>query len=588
MRTPSSAPSPDASPLARVRAMTQRILIITGVFSLAVNLLMLTLPLYMLQVFDRVLASESMDTLLVLSAIALFALLVQGILDAIRSMALTVLGREVESQLSGYALSQSVISRAKFGQPGGQALRDLAALRGFLASNGLIPLLDAPWIPVFLAAVFILNPMVGWLAIAGSVILIAAAIANEYFSRGMLLKAASEEAQATRNADLSVQNADVIEAMGMLPSVVRRFHLKNTPAREAQTRAAFTNASFSGGSKAFRFALQIGVLGVGAYAALQGEMTPGAMIAASILVGRALAPVDMAIGQSRMATTALGAYRRVTAQLQTDPFANRGASGMPEPTGTLNVQDVTFLYPGQQEPILRNISFQLEPTDILGIVGPAAAGKSTLARLLTGVQAPNYGHIRLDGVEMSAWAPEERGQFMGYLPQTVELFSGSVAENIARMRIEEAWSEESVPAPVVEAARLVGAHQMILALPNGYATEIGHGGASLSGGQRQQVALARAAYGDPKFVVLDEPNSNLDQVGDAAFAHAVQTLKAHGATVVIVSHRPNIMQHADKMLVMNQGQVSMFGPREDVLPKLLNVAPQGDRSVHVMPRPGSA
>ena len=576
------------SPLTRVRSTSRRILIITGIFSLAVNLLMLTLPLYMLQVFDRVLASESMDTLLVLSAIALFALLVQGILDAIRSMALTVLGREVESQLSGYALSKSVIARARYGQQGSQSLRDLSTLRGFLASNGLIPLLDAPWIPVFLAAVFLLNPLVGWLAIVGSVLLIAGAIANEYLSRGLLLKAAEEEAQAARNADLSVQNADVIEAMGMLPQVVKRFHRLNTPARAAQTRAAFTNARFSGGSKAFRFALQIGVLGVGAYAALQGDMTPGAMIAASILVGRALAPVDMAIGQSRMATTAWGAYKRVTAQLQTDPFENRGASGMPEPVGALTVEEVTFLYPGQQEPILKNISFGIGAADVLGIVGPAAAGKSTLARLLTGVQAPNYGHIRLDGVEMSAWAPEERGQFMGYLPQTVELFSGTVAENIARMRIEETWSEEAVPAPVVEAARLVGAHQMILALPNGYATEIGHGGASLSGGQRQLVALARAAYGNPKFVVLDEPNSNLDQIGDSAFAHAVQTLKSRGATVVIVSHRPNIMQHVDKMLVMNQGQVSMFGPRDEVLPKLLNVASQGDRSVSVMPRPGPA
>ena len=360
-------------------------------------------------------------------------------------------------------------------------------------------------------------------------------------------------------------NAHVIEAMGMMPNLVKRWHSKNAEMLDFQARASTRAGAITATSRFIRQGLQIGVLGAGAWLALGGEITAGMMIAAAILMSRALAPVEQAIGSWKSAIAAREAYQRVRDQLAATPV--RGAEmPLPRPEGQLAVEGVTYLHPGAAEATLRGVSFRLEPGEVLGLIGPTAAGKTTLAALLVGIAKPRVGHVRLDGADMADWAGEDLGRHIGYLPQDIELFAGTVRDNIARMG-------EADPESVISAAQLAGVHEMILQLPNAYETEIGEAGAALSGGQRQRIALARSVFGHPRFVVLDEPNASLDAAGEEALINAIVTLKERGTTLVVITHRPSILRHVDKALVLRTGTVEAFGPPSEVLPTVTRAQP---------------
>ena len=531
-----------------------------AVFSAGVNVLMLTAPLYMLQVFDRVLASRSTDTLLMLSLIAGVALLTLAALEGVRSFSLLHISSWLDARLGSSVLQASIASALRKGQsPSAQGLRDLSTFRTFVGGPSMFPIMDAPWTPLFIAVVFMLNPILGWMALGGALVLLVLALTNETATRGLLQRAGDAQIQAMDEAEAAVLNADVIEAMGMMADLTRKWHGRSREALQLQSRASARSGIITAVSKFIRLALQVGMLGVGAWLVIQNELTPGGMIAGTILLGRALAPVDQAIVSWKALIAARAAYQRVKTQLA----GRRGRPGqgmsLPQPTGQVRCEGVTFTHPDTQEPTLRNIDFDLPAGKVLGLIGPTASGKTTLARLLVGNLTPQSGHVRLDGMDIAQWASADRGRHVGYLPQDVELFDGSVKENIARMT-------DGKPDTVVSAARLAGVHDMILRLPQGYDTQIGSAGAALSGGQRQRVALARAVYGEPCFIVLDEPNSNLDQAGVEALSSALVALKRRGATVVLVAHQPSLVREADYLMVLAEGSVKLAGPRDEVIP----------------------
>ena len=536
------------------------------VFSLFINVLMLTAPLYMLQIFDRVIAARSEDTLLYLTLIAGVALLTLAALEMSRTRIMVGLGTWLDQRLSGTVLEGSIgKSVAAAGTPSIQGLRDLSTIRTFLTGSEMFPILDSPWTPIFIAAIFMMHPILGWLSLGGAIVLFGLAIANDLATRNLLRRSGGASFTALRQAESAVRNAHVIEAMGMMPNLVGRWRAKNTEMLDLQARASRRAGAITATSKFIRQCLQISVLGTGAWLMLGGEITAGIMIASSILMARALAPIEQAIGSWRSAIAARGAYERVRDQLATTRV--RGAKiTLPRPEGRLKVEGVTFFHPDGVAPTLGGVSFELEPGEALGLVGSTAAGKSTLAALLVGIAKPRLGHVRLDGADMADWAAEDLGRHIGYLPQDIELFAGTVRDNIARMG--EADSES-----VISAAQLAGVHELILQLPSGYETEIGEAGAVLSGGQRQRIALARAVFGHPRFVVLDEPNASLDAAGEEALINAIAALKKRGATVVVIAHRPSILRHVDKALVLRAGAVEAFGPPSQVLPTVTRAQP---------------
>ena len=425
----------------------------------------------------------------------------------------------------------------------------------------MIPLLDAPWMPIFLLAIFALHPLLGLVGVFGAVALLALVLGAEIATRRPVLRAIGLAIETTDTAEGTVRNADVIEAMGMLPAVIRRWHQAQQETLGLQGKVARRNVTIGALAKFLRLGLQLGVFGIGAYLAIHNELTAGAMIAASILMGRALAPLEMAIGGWRSAVGAFGAYRRVRSQLEASPIA-RSSMSLPTPHGALTVEAASYTYPGQQRPLLKSVSFALGSGQALGILGPAGAGKTTLARLLAGTLRPQVGHVRLDGVEVASLSPRDRLTAIGYIPQNVQLFRGSVRDNITRF-------EDATDQQVVEAAQLVGAHEMILHLPQGYETQVGDAGQALSGGQRQWVALARAVYAVPKLLVLDEPGSSLDPQGEAALTDAVKRLKAMGITIVIIAHRGPVLRQLDSLLLLRNGQVERTGPLRQLLPTLV-------------------
>jgi len=537
-----------------------------ALFTFGINLLMLTAPLYMMQVFDRVLLSRSAETLILLTLIAFLALLVMGGLDAVRGFLMVRISDWLDRCLAGVLLADSIAAPLRGGgEASVQSLRDLSTYRTFLTGPAMFPILDAPWSPIFIGVIFLLHPMLGWVSLFGAALLFILAVANERATATLLQKSSAASMTAMRQAETAARNADVIEAMGMMPNLLRRWGGQHNAGLDLQARASYRSGSITASSKVIRLMLQVGIMGVGAWLVTQQELFPGGMIAASILMGRALAPVEQAIGSWRSAIAARNAYRRIKKQLEQAPLPD-AAMRLPPPEGRLSIENVAYAYPGAEHPVLRNVTFQLEPGEVLGLIGPSAAGKSTLAQLLVGNVRPAVEHVRLDGADMAKWQPEDKGRYIGYLPQDVELFSGRVRDNIARM------TDDDSPA-VVEAARLAGVHEMILRMPGGYETEIGLGGAALSGGERQRVALARAVYGTPRFVVLDEPNASLDAEGERALLVAMDALKKLGVTMVVIAHRPSILRHVDKILVLRNGGVSLFGPRDEVIPKVSGSEP---------------
>jgi PrtD family type I secretion system ABC transporter len=549
------------TPLRRALRACRRQFVLVGLFSGVVNLLQLTTSIYMMQVFDRVLATRILDTLLYLSLIAVAAVLVLALLEAVRGQVMQRLASWVEHRVAPEGFVRAIESTLRGRPYRMEALRDLAVCRGYLGSPGALSLYDVPWVPVYLAVIFLLHPVMGWIAVGGALLLFALTLTSELSTSRLLREANTAAMTSQRRADAISRNAEVIDSMGMLPSVIGRWRESVAAISEPQQRAADRAAVLLAATKFFRLAVQIAILGVGAYLVLMQELTSGASIAGSIIMGRALAPVEQMIGGWKQLVHARQAYRRLTGFLSMPRIRPPGLP-LPEPTGRLAVERVTFGFPGQSSAIIKGVSFNLAPGESLAVIGPSAAGKTTLIRLLIGTTQPSAGTVRLDGADVFTWQREDFGRHVGYLPQDVELFDGTVLMNIARMG-------EADPEAVFEAAKLAGCHEMILRLPQGYDTEIGDGGQHLSGGQRQLIGLARAMFGRPKMVVLDEPNSNLDGDAEQALIRGLEALKAQGTTVVLVSHRPTLVQGVDKVLLLRDGAAEAFGPRAEVLKRLM-------------------
>ena len=532
------------------------------VFSFFVNLLAFVGPLYMLQVYDRVLGSRNIGTLVALTIIAGFLLMVYAALEKIRSSILVRLGLlfadKAKSPLFDTVLRGTIV------QPGtnqAQALRDLDTIREFLTGTGLIAFCDAPWVPVFVAGCFIMHPWFGYVAGVGALLIFALALANELLTRNQLKDASRSSVLAHSYAAATFRNADVLYAMGMLKGLRDRWSDRHSEGLQLQAGASDRAGFLVAFSKFVRAFLQVAILGVGAYLTVNQETSAGAMVAASIIMGRALAPVEIAVGQWKTFLAARSAYERISNLVKMLPEEGEKIALRP-PQGLISVENILVIPPGGKEPVIREVSFALQPGEVLGIIGPNAAGKSSLARALVGVWRPAVGQVRIDGSELAHWNRDQLGPYIGYLPQDIELFSGTLAENISRFGEHD---EEKLFA----AAEMAGVHELVQGLPDGYNTQVGEGGLALSGGQRQRIGLARALYGKPPLVILDEPNASLDSEGEAALMEAIQELKRARSTVVVITHKTAMLAAVDKLLVLAAGRVSAFGGRLEVLSRLM-------------------
>ncbi|MFS2214838.1 type I secretion system permease/ATPase [Telluria sp. Tellsp104] len=532
-----------------------------GTFSAITNLLALVPSLYMLQVYDRVLASRNGITLLMLTLIMLGGFLLLSALEMMRSFVLVRVGAKFDMMLNKRVYTAAFEQNLKkAGGNAGQALNDLTNLRQFLTGNALFAFFDAPWFPIYLIVIFFFEPWLGLFALCGTAVLIVLAIVNEKVSRAPLSEANTMAIMAGTLATNNLRNAEVIESMGMLPNLMSRWFKLHSRFLNLQADASQKAGVVGAITKFVQSSLTSGVLGFGALLAIDGRITPGMMIAASILVGRALAPVQQVIAVWKSWASTRSAYGRLAELLNGNPERSAGME-LPKPEGILTVEGVTAAPPGAAQAVVRGLSFAIAPGDALGVVGPSGSGKSTLARLLVGVWPAAGGKVRLDGADIYSWNKGELGPNIGYLPQDIELFGGTVSDNIARFG-------EVDPEKVVDAAKRAGVHDMILHLPKGYDTPLGDAGAGLSGGQKQRLGLARAMYGDPALIVLDEPNSNLDEIGEQALVQAVLDLRRRGKTIVLITHRTSIIGATSKLLVMRDGVGQMFGPTDQVLAAL--------------------
>jgi PrtD family type I secretion system ABC transporter len=535
-----------------------------ALFSGIVNLLMLAGPLYMLQIYDRVLASRSVPTLIALSVFLVGAYAFQGTLDLIRSRVVVRAAALLDQHLA-LTVHAAVVRLAIASRHPGEAhqpVRDLDQIRAFLTGAGPIAMVDLPWIPVFLFVCFLIHPWLGTASIAGGVVLFAITLLTERASRTPARMVARDGGMRSALVEADRRNSETIVAMGMTGVLAKRWARINDQYIAAVGLATDVTSSYSSVSKVLRLLLQSLILGLGAYLVIRQELTAGAMIAASIMMGRALAPIETAIANWRVFIAARQSVTRLSDTLARVQRKD-AATALPKPVRSLEVEQVTIAAPGSPSPIVGNIRFGLKAGEALGIIGPSGAGKTSLVRVLVGIWPPAKGSVRLDGAALDQWDPELLGRHVGFVSQTVELFDGTISENIARMEI--APDAEAV----LRAAQAAGAHDMILRLPGGYDTKVGEGGAVLSGGQRQRIALARALHGDPFLVVLDEPNSNLDGDGEAALQQAIINLKARGAIVVLIAHRPAALAACDKVLLLTNGLQQNFGPRDEVLSKII-------------------
>lgn len=531
-----------------------------GLFSVFVNLLMLTGPIFMLQVYDRVLGSRSEETLAALFALVILLFAIMGTLDLARArVAVRVAARlqdRLDARVETAALRRAAV--APNDSVAANAGRDLDSIRQFLSSPVFLALFDAPWAPVFLAAVFVFHPVLGGVALIGGGVLILAALLNQLVTRQPVLQAAQAQREAERIADRFRDEAETIESLGMRGSSLGRWLQARRKALVEGVRATDVAGAFSGFGKTFRLFLQSAMLAAGAFLVLKGQLTPGAMIAASILMGRALAPIEQAIGGWALLQRALAARRRLSALLGAVPEPEP-RTALPRPRAVLEVNQLSVVPPGQTTATLRMVSFRLEPGRALGVIGPSGAGKSTLARALVGLWTPAGGTIRLDGATLDQYDPDALGRHIGYLPQRVALFDGTIAENIARL------DPDPDPEAVIKAAQRAAAHRMILDLPDGYDTRISQTGGRLSGGQIQRIGLARALYGDPVILILDEPNANLDNEGSIALNAAIRSVKEGDGAVIIMAHRPAAIQECDELMILDSGIRRALGPRDEVL-----------------------
>jgi len=539
-----------------------------ALFSGVVNLLMLAGPLYMLQIYDRVLASRSVPTLVALSIFLVGAFAFQGVLDVIRSRIVVRAATLLDWHL-GTTVHRAVVALGAQGRRGADAhqpVRDLDQIRAFLTGAGPIAIVDLPWMPFFLAICFMIHPLIGYLALAGAVLLFVLTLRMERASRNFARLINDDSGTRAAMVEAGRRNSPSVVAMGMEGALGKRWTSLNDRFVTTLARSTDIINSYGSVTKVLRFLLQSAILGLGAYLVIAQEMTAGAMIAASIMMGRALAPLEVAIANWRAFISARDSTRRLSALLAQLP-PDRTATELPKPRESLEVNQVTVAAPGSNAAIVSNVHFRITAGEILGIIGPNGSGKSSLARALVGVWPPARGTVRLDGAALDQWDPDARGRHIGYVSQTADLFQGTVAENIARMSLEPD------SAAVLRAAHAAGAHEMILRLPSGYDTVIGDGGEGFSIGQRQRIALARAFYGDPFLVLLDEPSTNLDGEGEAALQKAIRDLKARRAIVIVIAHRKSALAACDKVLVLLNGVQQAFGPRDDVLRKIATPAP---------------
>ncbi len=556
MATSNDKNSLDKPELRQALAASRSSFVSTGVFSFFINILMLAPILYMLEVYDRVLSSNSESTLLMLSLLLLFLFLVMGSLEWVRSQVLIVTGSRLEKMLG------SRVFESLFGQTlasGGnvsttQPLNDLLTLRQFLGGRALLTLFDSPWLPIYMALLFLFHPLLGTVGLIAAVILIGLAMANERATREHLKEANKLQIANNQDTQRNLRNSEVVQAMGMLPRLRERWQERQDELLGLQVKASQRGGVLATTSKTFRMMMQSVMLGLGAFLAIQGEISGGTVIAGSLLLGRALSPVDQMIASWKSFLSAREAYGRLHELLEAQPVFDVPMS-LPPPQGEVRFEHSTVMPVGAKVPILKNIDLTIEPGTSVAVIGPSAAGKSTLVRAILGLHPTVHGSIRLDGAEISHWNREELGQHIGYLPQDVELLEGTVADNIARFG-------QIDPREVIAAATAGGVHEMILQLPDGYKTQIG--GNTLSAGQRQRIGLARALYGSPQLVVLDEPNSNLDTLGDRALAKAIKELKKRGSTVIVVTHRNNILELVDKILVLNNGELVAYDHGDNV------------------------
>ena len=534
------------------------------VFSIFVNVLMLTGPLYMLQVYDRVLGSGSEPTLWALTGLMVFMFLIMGILDYARGRIMARIGARMQERLDRRVFAAAL--RRMQVVPGDPlalaAQRDLEAVQRLWASPVLIAVFDIPWAPMFLAAIFVFHPMLGWLSVAGGVFLIVITVLNQWLTKEPLRRANAATLRGEMMSDTIKQESEAVTALGMTNAAFDRWQVARKAALVQGINAADLGGVFGTISKTFRQLLQSLMLGVGAYLVLQHEIGSGAMIVGSILLGRALQPIEVAIGQWALVTRAQEGRARL-AELLTRVLPEPPHTELPRPRAILEAQSLTVVPPGEAQAVLRMISFRLEPGQAMGVIGPSGAGKSTLARALIGVWKPAGGKVRLDGAALDQYDPDTLGSYIGYLPQRITLFEGSIAENIARLQKAPDGNA------VVEAARKAGAHEMITKLPDGYDTRVQALGGRLSGGQIQRIGLARALYGNPVLLVLDEPNSNLDNEGSIALNQAIASMKAAGTAILIMAHRPAAIQECELLLVLEDGTRRAFGPRDQVLREMV-------------------
>lgn len=531
-----------------------------AMFSLAINLLYLAGPLYMMQVYDRVISSASQITLLMLTMVLLLGYAALAGLDAVRARVLTRASVRLDHQMAPRVMIAVIDRTARGGSTRSQLLRDFDTFRQFITGAGVHAVFDLPWAPIYILVIFALHPLLGAFALACCIVLILLALINELAVKSPLSEANEAASRNYIFTEMSLRNTEVVRAMGMTAGLLRRWGRDRIRMIERQVTASDRASTMQSLIRFSRLSMQSLILGVGAYLVIERLTTAGAMFAASILLGRALQPIEQIVGSWRGLVSARGAFVRLRELLTAHPPRESGLT-LPRPDGQLSVEGLSFAAKGTSKAILRGVAFRIEPGEVLGIIGPSGAGKSTLARHLVGVETPSAGAARLDGSEISAWIRSSLGQHLGYLPQDVELFADSIAANIGRFNDDDDNA-------IIAAAKLAGVHEMIVRLPEGYDTQVGEGGAILSGGYRQRIGLARAVYGDPSLVVLDEPSSNLDADGDAALAHCILQLKQRGTTVVLISHRPATIGVCDKILVLREGVVEMFGPRNEILSRL--------------------
>jgi PrtD family type I secretion system ABC transporter len=566
--------SKDAKSPARVRSAEKltsgfrSVGIFLFIMSGIINILALTGAFYMLQIYDRALTSASVPTLLAISLLAVGLYFFQGLFDILRSQILVRIGARLDRKIAPMA-HQVAVDMPRFGFSTAEALergRDVDTVRGFLGSQGPIALFDLPWMPLFVAFVYILHPLLGALALGGAVVLTLLTIITELMTRR--LTSSTHSAVVTRNAiaDSNARNADILKAMGFAGRAVERFNRANEDHLSLQTRANDISGTFGAISRVLRMILQSAVLGLGAYLTIQGQLSAGAIIAASVASARALAPIDLAIGNWKNVVSARAAFNRLketVVALSSVPTPME----LPAPTRSLKVEAITIAAPGSGRVLLSDVSFELKAGQALGIIGSSGGGKTTLARALTGVWPTLRGSVRLDDADLTQWNDAKLGSFIGFLPQEVALLDATIEENISRL------DEAPEPRAIVNAAAAASVHQMIVRLPDGYKTELGPMGASLSGGQRQRVGLARALYGDPFLIVLDEPNSNLDSEGEAALTAAIESVKRRGGIVVIIAHRPSALAAVDLVAVVQNGKMTAFGAKEEVFGAMLQATP---------------